>query len=68
MKTKDLNSKIDDCNNNSNCKGNINNINQNKNIPVFRPHWNDEMIKEVSNTIKSCWWGSGPKASLFEKK
>lgn len=40
-----------------------------KNFLVFgKPYAGDEEIKEVVETLKSGWWGTGPKAELFENK
>ena len=37
-------------------------------IPVFRPSLTEKEIKAVTETLKSGWWGSGPKAFEFEEK
>lgn len=40
-----------------------------KNFLVFgKPYVGDEEIKEVVETLKSGWWGTGPKAELFENE
>ncbi len=39
-----------------------------KTFLVFgKPHSGKEEIEEVVDTIKSGWWGTGPKTELFEK-
>ena len=37
-------------------------------IPIFRPSWSDEEIKNVTEVLKSGWWGAGPKTNEFEEK
>ena len=37
-------------------------------IPVFKPSLSKKEIRAVIETLKSGWWGSGPKAEEFEKK
>ena len=37
-------------------------------LPVLRPVGGDEEIKAVAETIKSGWWGKGPKVAQFEKE
>lgn len=40
-----------------------------KDFLVFgKPYLGDEEIKEVIHTLRSGWWGTGPKVELFEKK
>jgi len=40
-----------------------------KTFLVFgKPYSGKEEIKEVMDTIRSGWWGTGPKTELFEKK
>lgn len=40
-----------------------------KKFIVFgKPYSNQEEIEEVVKTLKSGWWGTGPKTELFEKK
>lgn len=36
-------------------------------IPVFRPYYNNEEIKAVTEVLKSGWIGLGPKTEEFEK-
>lgn len=39
------------------------------NFLVFgKPHFEEEEINEVVSTLRSGWWGTGPKTELFEKK
>jgi len=37
-------------------------------IPVFKPSCTQQEIDAVSDTLKSGWWGAGPKAKEFEDK
>ena len=37
-------------------------------IPVFRPSLSKKEIRVVVETLKSGWWGAGPRAEEFEKK
>lgn len=37
-------------------------------IPIFKPSLSEKEIKEVIETLKSGWWGAGPKAQEFEEK
>ena len=37
-------------------------------LPVLRPVGGDEEIKSIADTIKSGWWGKGPKVEKFEKE
>ena len=37
-------------------------------LPVLRPVGGEEEIKAVAETIKSGWWGKGPKVAEFEKE
>ncbi len=37
-------------------------------LPVLRPLGGEEEIQALSETIKSGWWGKGPKVAEFEKK
>lgn len=40
-----------------------------KNFLVFgKPVINEDEIQEVVGTLRSGWWGTGPKTELFEKK
>ncbi|MEX2007740.1 MAG: DegT/DnrJ/EryC1/StrS aminotransferase family protein [Candidatus Levyibacteriota bacterium] len=40
-----------------------------KNFLVFgKPFIGEEEIKEVVDTLRSGWWGTGPKTELFEKE
>lgn len=40
-----------------------------KDFLVFgQPYVGEEEIKEVVDTLKSTWWGTGPKVELFENK
>jgi len=41
---------------------------RNKFLVFGKPHFDGDEIKEVIDTIKSGWWGTGPKAELFENK
>lgn len=39
------------------------------NFLVFgKPYFEEEDINEVVSTLRSGWWGTGPKTELFEKK
>lgn len=39
------------------------------NFLVFgKPHFEEEEINEVVSTLRSGWWGTGPKTEIFEKK
>jgi perosamine synthetase len=35
-------------------------------IPVFRPTCGDEEIRQVTEVLRSGWWGLGPKTKAFE--
>ena len=37
-------------------------------IPVLRPVGGDEEIASIAESIRSGWWGKGPKVSQFEKE
>ncbi len=37
-------------------------------IVFGKPYWKNAEIKELIDTIKSGWWGTGPKTELFEEK
>lgn len=37
-------------------------------IPVFKPSCSDKEISYVTETLKSGWWGLGPKVEEFEEK
>ena len=37
-------------------------------LPVLRPVGGDEEIKSIAETIKSGWWGKGPKVEEFEQE
>ncbi|MBU0980901.1 MAG: DegT/DnrJ/EryC1/StrS family aminotransferase [Nanoarchaeota archaeon] len=37
-------------------------------IPVFRPSYSEKEVEAVRETLKSGWWGAGPKAAEFEKR
>ncbi len=37
-------------------------------IPVFRPQYSKELVVAFEKTLKSGWWGSGPKAAEFEER
>ncbi|RMG79072.1 MAG: DegT/DnrJ/EryC1/StrS family aminotransferase [Bacteroidetes bacterium] len=39
-----------------------------KNIPFSPPHVSEAIINEVTDTLRSGWWTTGPKTKLFEKK
>ncbi len=41
---------------------------RNKFLVFGKPHFGREEIREITSTIKSGWWGTGPKTELFEKK
>lgn len=48
---------------------NIQNEKSRKNFLVFgKPYIGRQEINEVVDTLKSGWWGTGPKTELFEKK
>lgn len=36
-------------------------------IPIFYPHINEDGINAVIDTLKSQWWGLGPKTKKFEE-
>ncbi len=33
-----------------------------------KPHWDQEELDEIADTINSGWWGTGPKTEAFEKQ
>ena len=37
-------------------------------LPVLRPVGGDEEIESIAESIRSGWWGKGPKVSEFEKE
>ena len=37
-------------------------------LPVLLPVGGEEEIQSVAETIKSGWWGKGPKVAKFEKE
>ena len=37
-------------------------------LPVLRPVGGEEEIASIAESIKSGWWGKGPKVAEFEKK
>ena len=37
-------------------------------LPVLRPVGGDEEIESIAESIRSGWWGKGPKVSQFEKE
>jgi dTDP-4-amino-4,6-dideoxygalactose transaminase len=39
-----------------------------KKIPFSPPHVSEAVINEVTDTLRSGWWTTGPKTKLFEKK
>ena len=39
-----------------------------KMLPVLQPVGGDEEIQNLAESIRSGWWGKGPKVAEFEKK
>ena len=37
-------------------------------LPVLQPVGGDEEIQNLAESIRSGWWGKGPKVAEFEKK
>lgn len=37
-------------------------------IPLFKPVYSGDLVKELKKTLKSGWWGLGPKTGEFERK
>ena len=37
-------------------------------LPVLRPVGGDEEIESIAESIRSGWWGKGPKVTEFEKQ
>lgn len=37
-------------------------------IPLFKPVYSEDLIKELKKVLKSGWWGLGPKTKEFEQK